>query len=75
MNRHDWVFVGIRRIGVMFVAQGIAGLPDLLDCSIRLKSDAARILDPLTRIAIGASIAFGTARICGWLGDGTTTRP
>lgn len=75
MNRHDWVFVGIRLLGVLFVAQGIVGLPDLLDCSIRLKSDAARILDPLIRIAVGASLAFGTARICGWIGDDKTTRP
>jgi hypothetical protein len=74
MNRHDWVFVGIRLIGVMFVAQGLAGLPDLLDCSIRLKSDASRILDPLTRIAVGASLAFGTARICSWLGDREANR-
>lgn len=74
MNRHDWVFVGIRLLGVLFVAQGIAGLPDLLDCSIRLKSDAARILEPLIRIAVGAALAVGTARICGWLGDGKTSR-
>lgn len=74
MNRHDWVFVGIRLIGVLFLAQGIVGLPDLLDCSIRLKSDTARILDPLTRIAVGASLAFGTARICSWLGNREANR-
>jgi hypothetical protein len=43
MHRHDWVFVGIRLLGVLFVAQGIVGLPDLVDCSIRLESDTARI--------------------------------
>lgn len=74
MNRHDWVFVGIRLLGVLFVAQGLVGLPDLLDCSIRAKSDTARILDPLLRIAVGALLAFGTARICRWLGDGADER-
>lgn len=75
MNRHDWVFVGIRLMGVLFVAQGLVGLPDLLNCSIQLKSDTARILDPLMRIATGALLAFGTARISRWLGDGESNRP
>ncbi len=74
MNRHDWVFVGIRLLGVLFVAQGIAGLPALLEYSIPVKSDTPRILDPLIRMAVGAALAFGTARICGWLGEGKTSR-
>lgn len=69
MNRHDWTFVGIRLLGVWLLAQGLLGLPALLACDPRHKEDAPRILDPLFRMAVGAFLAVGTARIARWLGD------
>lgn len=69
MNRHDWVFVGIRLLGVFLLVQGCLGLPVLLDCNPRVKAEAPIILDPILRAAAGAFLAFGTLRICRWLGD------
>lgn len=65
MNRHDWVFVGIRLLGVFFLAHGLVAFPVILLASNR--SDAPLILDPLLRIAIGFVLAVFTDRICEWL--------
>jgi hypothetical protein len=55
------------------VAQGIVGLPDLLDRSLRAKSDTARILDPLLRIAVGALLRSALHAFAA--GSATTRRP
>ncbi len=70
MNRHDWVFVGVRLLGVFLLTEGIVTLPMLfLSGPHPDRSDAPIILGPILRIALGASLAVGTNRICSWLGE------
>lgn len=70
MNRNDWVFVGVRLLGVFFLAEGIVTLPVLVLVGPHPgSSDVPIILGPMLRVALGASLAVGTARICRWLGE------
>ena len=73
MNRNDWVFVGVRLLGVFLLAEGIVTLPMLsLAGPHPGSSDLPIVLGPILRVALGASLAVGTARICRWLGEHTS---
>lgn len=70
MDRNDWVFVGVRLLGVFLLTEGIVTLPMLgLAGPHPSSADAPIILGPILRVALGASLAVGTARICRWLGE------
>ena len=70
MNRNDWVFVGVRLLGVFLLSEGIVTLPMLIVAGPHPgSSDAPIILGPILRVVVGASLAFGTVRICRWLGE------
>jgi hypothetical protein len=74
MNRQDWVFVGIRLLGVFLLVQGVVALPMLVDCNPNVKADTPRILDPILRILIGLFLAIRSDRICTLLGDRSSSR-
>ena len=69
MNRNDWVFVGVRLLGVFLLAEGLVALPMILAAGPRAgAAEAPLVLGPLLHIAVGVALAVGTARICRWLG-------
>jgi len=71
MKRDDWVFVGMRLLGIYFIAVALAGLPTLLIYSSETQLDAALMLQAAisfgVRLLIGAVLCMKAPAILGWL--------
>ncbi len=69
MDKNDWVFVGVRLLGMFLLAEGLVTLPLIIAAGPRAgAAEAQLIMGPLLHIAVGVVLAVGTARICRWLG-------
>ncbi len=68
MNKHDWVFVGIRLLGVFFLAQLALDVPGLLQSLFDWSISFWWVILVLMRALVGWFLAFRTSTLCGWLG-------
>lgn len=66
MNRQDWVFVGVRLLGVFLLAQGVVAFPTILNLNPNVKAQTAPFLEPILRILVGLLLAAFADRISTW---------
>ena len=68
MNKHDWVFVGVRLLGVFFLAQFALEVPGLLQSLLDASISFWGVILVLVRALVAWFLAFRTSTLCGWLG-------
>ena len=66
MNRQDWVFVGVRLLGVFFLARGVVAFPTIFQLDPGVKSETAAFLEPILLIVVGLVLAAFAGPIGGW---------
>lgn len=61
MNRQDWVFVGVRLLGVYLLAEGLVALP--LGLGISARTDFPLLLQPFWRLGVGLALFVFAGRL------------
>lgn len=61
MNRQDWVFVGVRLLGVYLLAEGLVALPLGLDIDAR--KDLPLVLQTFFQIGVGLALFVFAGRL------------
>lgn len=67
MNRNDWVFVGVRLIGVFLVASALADLPSYLESVFAGRGTGWRLFTVPVQVWVGCELLLRGPRICSWL--------
>ncbi len=68
MNKHDWVFVGVRLLGVFFLVQVALEIPRALGALFDWNLGFWSIIGLATRAAAAWILAVRTEGFCAWLG-------